>query len=463
MENNDLFNVLDASKVGSFQKKLVTLASLGPFSDAFNEFGVSVSLVTVGILFHLSAVFVAILVASYWVGVALGGILGGILSDLIGRRNIFVYDTIGMAAFALISAVSFNGIFYFIARFLLGFFIGLDYAAAVPLVSEYAPAKERGKILSVEKVFFKIGGLVTIGLSLTLSVLVSKDLSWRIDFVAAAIVPIILFFLRKDIPESIRWAADTGNMHKVEDINKRLKKYGLEIDATTLPEGKKRTAKENIKEFFSKKNSRVVLYIFWISTGYALTVNIASVYGTAIFTQLGASGTRALENTLITAFFGLFGIILMLFIVDKAGRRMTGTLGFLLTIVPSALFLVTYITGTINLNIAVIAIGLIFFINVGLIGTLMYIPSVEITSTHLRGMTIGWDKLFAFGMALPALTLYAYLGLRDAFLFVIIASLIFGIGTYFLTIDSTGKTLEQADWEYNLVSKNKLYKESEEK
>lgn len=78
-------------------------------------------------------------------------------------------------------------------------------------------------------------------------------------------------------------------------------------------------------------------------------------------------------------------------------------------------------------------------------------------------MTIGWDKLFAFGMALPALTLYAYLGLRDAFLFVIVASLIFGIGTYFLTIDSTGKTLEQADWESNLVSKNKLYKETEEK
>ena len=453
MENLDIFKVLDKYNMGSFQKKLVVLASLGPFSDAFNEFGVSVSLVTVGILFHLSAVFVAILVASYWVGVALGGILGGILSDLIGRRSIFVYDTIGMAAFALISAISFNGISFFIARMLLGFFIGLDYAAAVPLVSEYAPAKERGEILSIEKLFFKIGGLVTIGLSLALSILVSKDIAWRIDFIAAAIVPIILFFLRKDIPESIRWAADTGNMHKLKEINKRLQKYGLEIDNTKIHEGEKRTAKGNIKEFFNKKNSKVVLYIFWISTGYALTVNIASVYGTAIFTQLGASGSRALENTLITAFFGLFGVILMLFIVDKVGRRITGTLGFLLTVVPSALFLITYVTGTINLNIAVIAIGLIFLINVGLVGTLMYIPSVEITSTHLRGMTIGWDKLFAFGMALPALTLYAYLGLKDAFLFVIIVSIIFGIGTYFLTIDSTGKTLEQADWESNEGSK----------
>ncbi len=402
------------------------------------------SLVTVGVLFHLSPVFVAVLVGSYWAGVALGGILGGIVSDQIGRRTLFVYDTLGMAVFALLSALSFNGIIFFITRFMLGVFIGLDYAAAVPLVSEYAPAKERGKILSTEKLFFKIGGLVTIALSLVLTLTVPVDIAWRIDFVAAAIVPIILFFLRRDIPESIRWAADTGNLDKVENINMRLKKYGLEVDENKLPSGKKRSIGEDLKEFFSKKNSKAVIYIFWISSGYALTVNIASVYGTAIFTQLGASGTRALENTLITAFFGLFGVILMLFIVDKVGRRITGTLGFLLTAVPSLLFVVTYITGTITLNIAVIAIGLIFFINVGFVGTLMYIPSVEITDTHLRGLSVGWDKLFAFGLALPALTLYAYLGLKYAFVFVIVTSIVFGIGTYFLTIDSTGKTLEEA-------------------
>ena len=445
MAEEDYFNVLDTSKIGTFQKRLVILASLGPFSDAFNEFGVSVSLVTVGVLFHLSAVFVAVLVASYWVGVAFGGILGGVISDVIGRRKLFVYDTLGMATFALLSAISFDGTIYFVTRFLLGVFIGLDYAAAVPLVAEYSPAKIRGKVLSVEKVFFKVGGLVTIALSLILTLTVSKFFAWRIDFIAAAIVPLILFFLRRDIPESIRWATDTNNHRMVSSINARLKKFGLEINEKLLPQGKNRTAIGNLKEFFSKKNSRVVFYIFWISTGYALTVNIASVYGTAIFIQLGATGSVALASTLIAAFFGLFGIILMLYIVDRVGRKITGTLGFLLTAVPSLLFLIAYITGTMSLTIAVLAIGLIFFINVGLVGTLMYIPSVEITPTHLRGLSIGWDKLFAFGMALPALTLYAALGLKYAFIFVTIASIIFGIGTYFVSIDVTGKTLEQAE------------------
>ncbi|WP_175266668.1 MFS transporter [Acidiplasma cupricumulans] len=41
----------------------------------------------------------------------------------------------------------------FITRLGLGIFIGVDYAAAVPLLSEYAPAKRRGKLLSTEKLF----------------------------------------------------------------------------------------------------------------------------------------------------------------------------------------------------------------------------------------------------------------------------------------------------------------------
>jgi len=450
-----LFKSLDQTKVNSFHRRLVILAALGPFSDAFNEFGVSASLVAVGILFHLSPIFLSIIVASYWVGVAAGGFLGGIISDLIGRRTLFIYDTLGMALFAILSSLSLNGIFYFIMRMLLGFFIGLDYAAAVPLVSEYAPPQIRGKLLSIEKMFFKFGGLTTIGLSLLLAVTVSPLIAWRIDFLAAAIVPLILFFLRKDIPESLRWAIDVGDINKAKSIAEELKKFGFKIDENilnsmiianqlTLSNNNKFSYKELLKEFFSSKNRKVLLYIFWISSGYALTVNLASVYGTRIFQILGATATESLAATLISAFFGLFGIILMLFIVDKIGRKITGTLGFILTIPPSLLFLISYILHSITIPIATLAIGLIYFFNVGLVGTLMYIPSVELTRSRVRGTTIGWDKLFAFGLALPALTLYAYLGLKYAFILEIILSAIFALGTWILSIDVTRKSLEEA-------------------
>nr|WP_054846870.1 MFS transporter [Sulfuracidifex tepidarius] len=81
------YEILDNTKVRSFHKRLTVLAALGPFTDAFNEFGASVSLLAVSILFHLSAVMTAIVVAGYWVGVAGGAVLGGLLSDKFGRRN----------------------------------------------------------------------------------------------------------------------------------------------------------------------------------------------------------------------------------------------------------------------------------------------------------------------------------------------------------------------------------------
>ncbi|MFP3190636.1 MAG: MFS transporter [Thermoproteota archaeon] len=443
-----LFETLDQAKVSSFHRRVVILAALGPFSDAFNEFGVSASLVAVGILFHLSPILLSVVVASYWVGVAAGGFLGGIISDLIGRRTLFIYDTLGMALFAILSSLSFNGIFYFIMRMLLGFFIGLDYAAAVPLVSEYAPPQIRGELLSIEKVFFKLGGLTTIGLSLLLAVTVSPLIAWRIDFLAAAIVPLILFFLRKNIPESLRWAIDVGDINKAKSIAEYLKKFGFKINENILNSmiiaNQKFSYKELLKEFFSSKNRKVLLYIFWISSGYALTVNLASVYGTRIFQLLGATATESLAATLISAFFGLFGIILMLFIVDKIGRKITGILGFILTMFSSLLFLIPYILHSITIPIAILAIGLIYFFDVGLVGTLMYIPSVELTMSRVRGTTIGWDKLFEFGLALPALTLYAYLGLKYSFILEIILSAIFALGTWILSIDVTGKSLEEA-------------------
>lgn len=86
----ELLETLDHAKVNSFHRRLVILASLGPFSDAFNEFGVSASLVAVGILFQLSPVLLLVIIASYWVGVAAGGFLGGMLSDLLRSNGYYM-------------------------------------------------------------------------------------------------------------------------------------------------------------------------------------------------------------------------------------------------------------------------------------------------------------------------------------------------------------------------------------
>ncbi|ARD83942.1 major facilitator superfamily permease [Ferroplasma acidiphilum] len=443
MVENDAYSVLDNAKVGKFQRRLAVTAALGPFTDAFNEFGASISLIAVGILFHLPPVLVAAATAAYWVGVAAGAILGGIASDAIGRKQIFLYDTIGMAVFAVISAIATGYISYFLARLALGIFIGMDYAAAVPLLSEYSPSKKRGGLLSTEKLFFMFGTIATVVIGMAFTYYVGVLLAWRYDFLIAAIPAIILFGLRFDMPASLRWAKASGRKDLIPKILKKLHKEGIDIDPETVKVDKPQSIKENIHEFFNSKNKKTVAYIFWIGAAYALTVNLVSVYASTVLENLGATSFFAEEGTLIIDIVGTFGVILTLIVVDRIGRRLMGLFGFVLGAIPLTVLIVADVYHAMTIPLVISMFGLFFFINVGLVGTLQYLPAAEVSTTKSRGLAVGWEKLFEFGLALPALTLYAYIGLFYSFIYDAIMVIIGGIVLYFLSFETKNRSLER--------------------
>jgi putative MFS transporter len=442
MIDSDIYSVLDNAKVGKFQRRLAVTAALGPFTDAFNEFGASISLIAVGILFDLPTVLVIAATAAYWVGVAGGAILGGIASDAIGRKQIFLYDTIGMAVFAVLSAVSTGYITYFITRLALGIFIGMDYAAAIPLLSEYSPANKRGGLLSTEKLFFMFGTIATVLIGMAFTYYVGVLLAWRYDFLIAAVPAIILFGLRFEMPASLRWAKASGRKDLIPKILRKLHKEGIDIDPETIKVDKPQSIKENMHEFFNSKNKKTVAYIFWIGAAYALTVNLVSVYASTVLKGLGATSFFAEEGTLVIDIIGTFGVVLTLVVVDRMGRRLMGLLGFVLGAIPLSVLIVADIYNAMTIPLVISMFGLFFFINVGMVGTLQYLPAAEVSTTKSRGLAVGWEKLFEFGLALPALTLYAYIGLFYSFIYDTIMVVIGGVILYMLSFETKGKTLE---------------------
>lgn len=451
---DDALTVLDNAKVGKFQRRLAATAAIGPFTDAFNEFGSSVSLIAVGILFHLPPVLVAAATAAYWVGVAGGAIFGGIASDAIGRKQIFLYDTIGMALFAILSAVSVNYIYYFIFRLGLGIFIGFDYAAAVPLLSEYSPSNKRGGLLSWEKIFFMFGTLATVLIGLGLTAYVGVLLAWRYDFLIAAVPAIILFGLRFDMPASLRWAKSQGRTDLIPKILKKLEKEGIKINPDMVTVEKHHAIMEDLHEFFNKKNKRTVAYIFWIGAAYALTVNLVSVYASTVLEDLGATATFALLGTFIIDLVGTFGVLLTLIVVDRIGRRLMGLLGFVLGAIPLSVLLVADTYGLMTIPLVISMFAIFFFINVGMVGTLQYLPAAEVSTTRSRGVSVGWEKLFEFGLALPAITLYAAIGLYYSFVYDTIMVIVGGVILYLLSFETKNKTLEENSGFGKIKSKN---------
>lgn len=246
------------------------------------------------------------------------------------------------------------------------------------------------------------------------------------------------------MPPSLRWAKANGRKDLIPKIEKKLAKHGIYIDPDKIELEKKTSIGEHVREFFNRRNIRAIAYIFWIGAAYALTVNLVSVYSSAVLKDdFHVSYAGATFGTFLIDLIGTFGVVLTLILADRVGRRLMGLLGFVLSAIPLIVLLFAYIYHFISVDLVIGMFGLFFFINVGFIGTLQYLPAAEISTTNSRGLAVGWEKLFEFGLALPALVIYAAIGLFNSLIYDIVMVIIGGIILYALSMETGGRSLEE--------------------
>ncbi|WP_208450009.1 MFS transporter, partial [Burkholderia gladioli] len=157
---------------------------------------------------HLDAVWMGLLGAASLAGLFLGSLLAGPLADRSGRRIIFAFD---MLLFAALSAAQ-----YFVTspsqllvlRLLLGLILGADYVVSKSLVTEYAPRRYRGRLLSILAAAWAAGyvGAYLAGFAL-------RDIgpdAWRIMLAASGVPALLILPFRLTVPESPMWLMKRG-------------------------------------------------------------------------------------------------------------------------------------------------------------------------------------------------------------------------------------------------------------
>jgi len=331
---------LDNSALSRFHLKAMLTSGMGFFTDAYDLFIIGVVLAILTPLWNLSPFQVSLIGSTSLIAAAFGAILFGRLADFVGRRAIYGFTLIVLAAGAIASAFSPNVLFLLIFRFILGLGIGGDYPLSATLMSEYANRRDRGKLITM--VFSMQGAGLILGPLVAIILLVAginHDITWRVMLALGAVPALATFYLRRQIAETPRFAiAMQGKIEEAHRTVQMVTKQHIQQTPSTaqsLPEQKQEQQTAKPKSWLYLLFTR--RYLLWLigTAGTWFLLDIA-YYGTTISSPLVLKSlnphsnlvTNMVYTLIIFAVAALPGYILAAFTIDKLGRKWIQCVGF---------------------------------------------------------------------------------------------------------------------------------------
>lgn len=365
-----------------------TVCALGLFIDGFDLYITSVAEPFFHKQFQLTPSYTGLIQAAAPIGAALGAIIVGRIADRLGRKSLLVFNFVFFVIAAILSGLAWNAATLLIFRFLVGFGVGADYPICAAYLTEMSPRRNRGKLAAAAMLVNCIASPVGVLIAYLIFKSTASLNAWRYMFMFGAIPAIIGLYIRARLPESFVWRA-LRHLQKSKD-----------------------KAKEAAQRY------RMVLGPKFIKVTLALSLCWLlfdiSYYGIGLFTpsilaamHLSSSGNFMSDTNIIvlaTLFvnsFIVFGALIPVFIIDKAGRVPLQKIGFIVSFI--ALFVLglgAYFHG-LRSDFVILAGFVVFniFMNLGP-GITTYLLPAEIYPTNIRatghGIAAGAAKMGAF-------------------------------------------------------------------
>src|SRR3972149_3058946 len=383
-----------------------------------------------------------LLLSMGYLGMFVGALSCGILADHIGRKKSLLFTLSTMTVFTALNSVEPDPATMALLRFLAGIGLGGSLPQPGVYVSEYVPAKYRGRFLGLVETAWVYGAL----LSLIFPFFLLPNFGWRLTFLVALIplflVPIVIFYA----PESLRYLQQKGRTSEAVSL---LKKYSLVpsdfklTSGSTSLSGGSRSVVAALKELGvpSYRRRTALLWIIWAVLGYpchGIFIWLPTFYASL---PLNLTVVRSIQWVLIVTLAQVPGYYSAALLLDHAGRKRIAFVYLLFAGVGSVLLSLAVIEATILAWSIVIS-----FFNLGAWSAL-YAYTPELYPTAVRGTGAGAAASIGrlAGVIAPTATplLYAYGGLAAAFsvfalfhVFGAVAVLVFGMET-------KGKALEE--------------------
>jgi PHS family inorganic phosphate transporter-like MFS transporter len=422
----DAFASLDESRITRFQWKIMLVSGMGFFTDAYDLFVIGIVVVLLKPEWGLSTTQVSLLNSVTLAASALGAIVFGRIADILGRKKIYGYEVLILAIGALASAFAPNFWFLLICRAILGIGIGGDYPVSATIMSEYSGKSTRGRMVGL--VFAMQGAGLLVGPLLASGLLasgLSDDTIWRVLLGFGAIPGLAVFYLRRQIHETPRFAMAGGAADEAEAAIKAATRGGTgdgPADGKRPAGGKPKVPAPAPAAESAARHPQGALEGFrilarhrtmlgWlIGAAGAWALLDFCYYGNTISTPeilaLLNPAASLLHNTLVQlAIFAVFavpGYIAAILLLDRTGRKRIQVMGFA---IMALMFLLIGLIPAVTVNAVpfVLLYGISYFFTQFGPNTTTFVYPAEIFPVNVRttahGIAAGAGKMGAFAGA----------------------------------------------------------------
>lgn len=390
-------------------------------------------------VFHGSVVMAMAL----W-GTVIGAIFGGVPTNNIGRKKTLIWIGVLFLVSAVGSSLADDPWTFAFFRFLGGLGIGASTIAAPAYVSEIAPAKDRGRLVSLYQFNIVLGILMAFLSNYLLRDAGENAWRWMIGVMAfpALFYTVIVF----NIPESPRWLLSKSRIDEAKAV---LEKIDSSVKMEDLLNELRIDENEGLKveTIFLKKYRFPLTLAFLIAVFNQFSgINAFLYYAPRIFAEAGLEQSAALMSSvgigITNLIFTLFGV----FLIDVLGRKVLmyiGSVGYIVSLgLVSAAFFFKWegmaVPFFLFLFIASHAIGQ---------GAVIWVFISEIFPNHLRasGQAFGSSTHWVLAAIIPSGIPYLFstIGAGTVFLIFTVMMIFQLIFVIFLMPETKGKSLEE--------------------
>lgn len=308
---------LDRLPISSFHYRIFWLVGAGMFFDGYDLY-VAAGVLASAVQTKFSTVpqnfqFVSLT----FVGMTIGALVTGFVGDKYGRRFTYQINLLVFGLASLAAAFAQDMTQLIACRFVQGLGLGAEIVVGYSTLTEFVPPKSRGRWLSF-MAFMVVAGFPATSI---LGYLIIPTFGWRPMFIIAGVGSLVVWYLRKNLPESPRWLESQGRTAEAEALTQQIEAEasgGQPLPAPVIP-----APVPQLSAWAMLKPP--ILQRMLVGSWVLITIN-SLIFGFVIFLpqfflRQGLTITNSLAYTVVLSAASLVGCAVGAYTSDAIGRR----------------------------------------------------------------------------------------------------------------------------------------------